>query len=300
MRIVSLLPSATEIVCLLGLGDQLVGVSHECDHPPAEVAGVPPVTSSLIPADATSAEIDRLVRERVAGRRPLYRLDGDGLAAARPDLIVTQALCDVCAVDEAEVSRVAAGLAKRPQVVTLEPTSLAGVFDAIGAVAAAAGVDPGRAVGDLRRRVAAVAARAPTRRPTVAFLEWLDPPFCGGHWNPELVELAGGREVLGRAGQPSRRVTWDDVAAADPDVIAVAPCGYDLPRARADLAVLAGRPGWASLRAVRDGRVLTFDGSAYFNRPGPRLVDSLERLVDGLRDVRGPEIKRERAGPTVV
>ncbi len=280
MRIVSLLPSATEIVCLLGLGDRLVGVSHECDFPAAAVAGLPRVTESLIPADATSAQIDALVRDRVAGRRPLYRLEAAAVADLRPDLIVTQALCDVCAVDEAEVCRVAAALPGRPRVVNLEPTSLGGVFDAIGAVAAAAGVDGSAAVAGLRARVAAVRPVSPG--PTVVFLEWLDPPFCGGHWNPELVALAGGRERVGRAGQPSRRVGWPDVASADPDVIVAAPCGYDLARARADLDGLAARPEWSSLRAVRTGRVLAFDGSAYFNRPGPRLVDSLERLAAAL------------------
>ena len=280
MRIASLLPSSTEMVCLLGLADRLVAVSHECDHPAAAVAGVPRVTASLIPADATSAQVDALVRERVAGRRPLYRLDADALAATRPDLIVTQALCDVCAVDEAEVCRVAADLPGRPRVLNLEPTSLAGVFDAIGRVAAAAGVSGADAVAGLQRRVDAVAARRPAVRPTVVFLEWLDPPFCGGHWNPELVDLAGGRELIGVAGRPSRRVAWADVAAADPDVIVAAPCGYDLARANADLDHLRWHePAWGALRAVRDGRVAAFDGSAYFNRPGPRLVDSLERLA---------------------
>ncbi len=283
MRTVSLLPAATEMVCLLGLGDQLVGVSHECDYPPAAVAGLPRVTASLIPADATSAQIDALVCERVAGRRPLYHLDSGSLAALRPDLIVTQALCDVCAVDEAEVCRVAASLPGRPRVVNLEPTSLAGVFDAIGSVAAAAGADGTAAVAGLQARVRAVADGAGSSRPTVVFLEWLDPPFCGGHWNPELVELAGGRERIGRAGEPSRRITWADVAAADPDVIVAAPCGFNLPRARAELALLAADPAWADLRAVRAGRVFAFDGSALFNRPGPRLVDSAEHLAAALR-----------------
>ena len=281
MRIASLLPSATEMVCALGLGEQLVAVSHECDHPPARVAGVPRVTSSLIPAGATGEEIDRLVRERVAGRRPLYRLDANALAAARPDLIVTQALCDVCAVDEAEVARVAASLPGRPAVLTLEPTSLAGVFDAIGAVAAAAGVDGRGVVDGLRHRVVAIET-GDGPRPTVVFLEWLDPPFCGGHWNPELVGIAGGRELIGRAGDPSRRIKWADVAAADPDVIVAAACGFDLPRVEAEVERLAGAATWSELRAVREGRVLAFDGSAYFNRPGPRLVDSAERLAKAL------------------
>ena len=282
MRIVTLLPAATEMACLLGLGDQLVGVSHECDHPPAVVAALPRMTASLIPASATSAEIDALVRERVAGRRPLYRLDAGAMAAAQPDLIVTQALCDVCAVDEAEVCHVAAALPGRPAVVNLEFTSLAGMFDAIGTVAAAAGVSADAAVAGLRDRVRAVAERPVLARPTVVFLEWLDPPFCGGHWNPELVELAGGRERIGRPGQPSRRITWADVADADPDVLVAAPCGYDLARARVDLEHLQRESAWTSLRAVREGRVLVFDGSALFNRPGPRLVDSLERLAKAL------------------
>ncbi len=283
MRIVSLLPSATEMVCLLGLGDRLVGVSHECDHPPAAVAGVPRLTASLIPADATSAEIDAMVRERVAGRRPLYRLDADALAAARPDLIITQALCDVCAVDEAEVCRVAASLPGSPRVVNLEPTSLAGVFDAIGTIAAAAGVPATEVLLNLRRRVRAVTDRPMGVRPTVVFLEWLDPPFCGGHWNPELVGLAGGCELIGTAGQPSRRITWDAVAEADPDVLVAAPCGFDVARAGVDLKRLEQDPAWAGLRAVREGRVFLFGGSALFNRPGPRLVDSLEQLADALR-----------------
>jgi iron complex transport system substrate-binding protein len=283
MRIVSLLPSATEIVCLLGLGDQLVGVSHECDHPPAAVAGVPRMTASLIPAEATSAEIDALVRQRVAGRRPLYRLDAEALATARPDLIVTQALCDVCAVDEAEVCRVADALPGRPRVVNLEPTSLEGVFAAIGAVAAAAGVSATGVLGSLRDRVEAAASRRIGNRPTVVFLEWLDPPFCGGHWNPELVALAGGVEQIGQAGQPSRRIAWEDVATTDPDVIIAAPCGYDVVKANGDLERLRRNPTWAGLRAVREGRIFAFDGSALFNRPGPRLVDSLEQLADALR-----------------
>ncbi len=287
MRIASLLPGATEIVCLLGLGEQLVACSHECDFPPAAVTGVPRVTASLIPAGASSAEIDALVRARVAGRRPLYRLDAAALAAARPDLIVTQALCDVCAVDEAEVCRVAAALPGRPGVVNLEPTSLSGLFDAIESVAAAAGVDATDAVAGLQARLRTASESNPEPRPTVVFLEWLDPPFCGGHWNPELVQLAGGRELIGRAGRPSHRITWAEVAAADPDVIVAAPCGYDHARAVADLARLADTAAWAGLRAVRAGRVLAFDGSALFNRPGPRLVDSVERLAARLRPAEG-------------
>ncbi len=282
MRIASLLPGATEMICLLGLRDQLVGVAHECDFPPG-VGLLPKLTRSLIPDDAASGQIDALVRSRVRDRAPLYQLDVDALDRLRPDLIVTQALCDVCAVDETEVRQAACAMPWGPRVLNLEPMSLPGVFAATMQIAAAAGVSTAgqEAVAGLQRRVDAVKSRAArtTGRPSVVFLEWLDPPFCGGHWNPDLVGLAGGRECIGRAGQRSRRIGWDQVAAADPDVIAVACCGFTIDRAKQDIANLAAPGGWTSLRAVRTGRVLVADGSAYFNRPGPRLVDSLELLA---------------------
>ncbi len=281
MRIVSLLPSATEMVCLLGLQDQLVGVTHECDFP-AGVSSIAKVTRTLIPADASSAAIDVMVRERVVGRRPLYELDVAMLAALGPDLVVTQALCDVCAVDEREVRAAACAMPGRPRVLNLEPVSLEGVFEAIGEVARAAGVvEAGVAVVDgLRRRVREVTARAAgiVHRPSVVFLEWLDPLFCAGHWNPELVRLAGGEERIGVAGERSRRISFEEVAEADPDVIFIACCGLTIERALVDLRALRGREEWEGLRAVREGRVFVADGSAYFNRPGPRLVESLEMV----------------------
>jgi iron complex transport system substrate-binding protein len=285
MRIVSLLPSATEIVCELGLADGLVGVTHECDFPP-RVARIPKVTRTLIPHDATSGEIDALVRERLKTQRALYTLDLPTLERLAPDLIVTQALCDVCAVAEAEVTAAACTLPGRPQVVNLEPMSLDGVLDTLYVVARAAGV-PERAaaaVGDLRRRIDAVAARSSrvTDRPRVVLLEWLDPPFCSGHWSPELVRLAGGEEVIGRPGQPSRTLGWGEVVAARPDALVVACCGFSLERALTDLPTLLARPGWADLPAVRARRVYFTDGNAYFSRPGPRLVDSLEILAHAL------------------
>jgi iron complex transport system substrate-binding protein len=285
MRIVSLLPSATEIVCALGLEDSLVGVTHECDFP-AAVAGLPKVTRTLIPHDAASAEIDALVRERLRSTKALYTLDLPTLEALRPDLIVTQALCDVCAVAEAEVTAAACTLPGSPRVVNLEPTCLDDVFACLQLVADAAGVpDRGREVIEgLRARVAAVAARAAAlrERPTVGVLEWIDPPFSSGHWTPELIAIAGGRPLLGDAGTRSRTLAWDDVRAADPEILVIACCGFDVARTRQDLPILARQPGFAALRSARADRVYVTDGNAYFSRPGPRLVDSLEILAHAI------------------
>lgn len=285
VRIVSLLPSATEIVCELGLGDQLVGVTHECDFP-AFVAGLPKVTRTLIPHDAASREIDALVRERLQTQKTLYALDLPALERLRPDLIVTQALCDVCAVAEAEVTAAACSLPGQPRVVNLEPMSVQDVLDTLPAVARAAGVPDraGPAVERLRRRIDAVAARTErvADRPRVVVLEWLDPPFSCGHWTPELVRLAGGDEVIARPGLPSRTLPWEEVVHARPDVLVVACCGFSVDRTLADVPGLAARAGWADLPAVRAGRVYVTDGNAYFSRPGPRLVDSLEILAHAL------------------
>jgi iron complex transport system substrate-binding protein len=287
MRIVSLLPSATEIVCQLGLGDALVGVTHECDHPPF-VAGLPKVTRTLIPHDASSREIDKLVRERLKTQRALYTLDLPTLERLRPDLIVTQALCDVCAVAEAEVTAAACSLPGRPRVINLEPMSLEDVFATHHLVARAAGVPPGQVEGvvsELRQRIDTVASRSEsaTERPRVVVLEWLDPPFSCGHWTPELVRLAGGDEAIGLPGRPSRTLAWEEVAAARPDVLFIACCGFSLERTLADIPGLRSRPGWASLPAVRAEQVYVTDGNAYFSRPGPRLVDSVEILAHALR-----------------
>ena len=287
MRIVSLLPSATEIVCALGLADQLVGVTHECDYPPV-VKDLPQVTRTLIPHDAASGEIDALVRERLQTQRALYTLDGEALTRLRPDLLITQTLCDVCAVAEAEVQAASCRLPGPPRVLSLEPMSLPDVFETLRQVGQATGTEgrAARVVADLQRRVERVTARTaaipPGDRPRVAFLEWIDPPFCGGHWNPALVEMAGGVDVLGRAGQPSRTRAWEDIVAARPDVLFVACCGFSAARARQDLPLLEARPGWPDLPCVRTGRVYVADGNAYFSRPGPRLVDSLEILAHAL------------------
>ncbi len=291
LRIVSLLPSATEIICALGLEAQLVGVTHECDYPPS-VRALPKVTHTLIPTEATSQEIDHLVRERLQSVQALYTLNLPVLEALQPDVIVTQALCDVCAVAEEEVKAAACRLPGNPQVINLEPQTLEEVFASLHQVAAATGRQAvaEEVVAGLKARVEAVARRSATvdRRPRVALLEWLHPPFSCGHWSPELVHLAGGEEVLGRAGVPSRTLGWEEVAAACPEVVFVACCGFSVERTLEDLDLLASHPVWSSLPAVRQGQVYVTDGSHYFSRPGPRLVESLEILAHALHPALHP------------
>jgi iron complex transport system substrate-binding protein len=291
MRIVSLLPSATEVICRLGLEGSLVGVTHECDYPPS-VRQLPKVTRTLIPVAATSREIDSLVRERLKTERALYSLDAPLLTELQPDLIVTQALCDVCAVAESEVNAAACSLPGAPRVINLEPTSLDEVLDCLRIVGEAAGVADrsNLEIVKLRERVAAVAARSETiaHRPRVVVLEWIDPPFSSGHWSPELVRLAGGVEVVGAAGKRSRTIGWQQIVAAAPEVMLIACCGFDVKRTQSDLPILRGYPGWSDLPCVRSGRVFIVDGSAYFSRPGPRLVDSLEILAHALHPTLHP------------
>jgi iron complex transport system substrate-binding protein len=294
VRIVSLLPSATEIICAVGLRDRLVAVSHECDHPPG-VAELPHLTRTLIPQGAPSGEIDAMVGESLARSGALYGLDALALGRLAPDLVVTQSLCAVCAVAADEVAA-ACRAAGGPRILTLEPSRLDDVFAGIQEVGSAAGraAEAASVVSALRARVDAVRCRSAAipgaSRPRVAFLEWIDPLFSGGHWNPELVELAGGDDVLGRAGEPSRRVEWDEVVAADPQVVVVACCGYTEERARHDLPLLTARPGWDDLAAARTGRVHVVDGNAFFSRPGPRLVESLEILAHLLHPEANPAV----------
>ena len=282
MRIVSLLPSATEIICALGLRDQLVGVTHECDYP-GDVADLPKVTRTLIPHDASSLEIDGLVRERLKTQRALYSLDLPMLERLKPDLLVTQALCDVCAVAESEVNAAACSLPGRPKVVNLEPTRLNDVFDCLKLVGDAARVPDAaeRVIADLKQRVNAVAIRTASinDRPRVILLEWIDPPFSSGHWSPELMRIAGGIEGIGQEGQPSRSMKWDEVVAYDPEVLVIACCGFSTRRTLEDVPILLTFPGFADLTCTRESRVWIVDGNAYFSRPGPRLVDSLEILA---------------------
>lgn len=287
MRIVSLLPSATEIVCALGLEDRLVGVTHECDYPPS-VKALPKVTRTLIPHDATSARIDSLVRERLNSQRALYTLDEEVLERLQPDLLVTQALCDVCAVAEAEVLEAACRLPGSPRVLNLEPMSLADVFETLRYVGTATGTEATarQVVAGLERRVEAVCARTAaipmSERPSVAFLEWIDPPFNGGHWNPALVEAAGGVDALGSPGAPSRTLAWQAVLDCQPQVMFLSCCGFTTARALEDIPLLARQPGFFDLPCVYSGRIYVTDGNAYFSRSGPRLVDGLEILAHAL------------------
>lgn len=287
MKIVTLLPSATEIVCALGLRDALAGVSHECDWPPS-VVGLPVLTRSRIPPGLPSVEIDRIVTAQLQEEVALYSLEIERLREIAPDLIVTQALCDVCAVSGNEVARAIGSLPGEPQVVNLEPTCLGDVLQTLRDVASAAGCAARgeSAAGALQARIDAVAARSagipPAARPRVAALDWLDPLFSGGHWTPEIIALAGGEPCFGPAGEPSRRVDWEAFVAARPDVVLIALCGFDEARTLEDARGFLEDPRWRAFAAGSAPRVLQLDGNAYFSRPGPRLVDSLEILAHAL------------------
>ncbi|MEO1524312.1 MAG: cobalamin-binding protein [Planctomycetota bacterium] len=285
MRIVSLLPAATEMACAIGLGDQLVAVTHECDFP-VTVSSLPSVTRTRIPTSASSAEIDRLVRDQLQTEAALYSLDPDGFARAEPDLILTQALCDVCAVAESEVQRAIESLPIKPMIVNLEPNRLEDVLAGLRTIGAAADRihEATAAIDRLRARIDLVRERAEANpnRPRTLLLEWIDPFFSAGHWNPELIELAGGEPLLGKAGERSRTLTWESLRDADPEILVIACCGFDVPRALQDVRILREQPGWNELDCVRTRRVFVADGSQYFNRPGPRLVDSLEMLAGAI------------------
>jgi len=287
MRVVSLLPSATEI--LYALGVEPVGVSHSCDYPPA-VRGRPTLTSTPVDPDADPATIDDQVLD-LGGAT--YTLDADLLAALEPDLVVTQATCEVCAVDASEVHVAVESAAVGADVLTLDPHSLADVFDDVRRVGAATGREAAAAalVEAVRERVAAVRRRGREgggEPPRVTVLDWTDPVMVAGHWLPGMVETAGGAFGPGGDG-PSRPVEWGTVRAYDPEVLIVAPCGFDRERAAAAVDGLREKPGWRELTAVREGRVFAVDGSGYMNRPGPRLVDSLELLADCLTGEVGGE-----------
>ncbi|BAS28623.1 cobalamin-binding protein [Limnochorda pilosa] len=283
MRICSLLPSAPELLCALGLQHSLVGVTHECDHPP-EVRDLPAVTRSLIPAGATGAEIESLVRASIHEHRSLYRLDIERLEQLAPDLIVTQELCDVCAVNYDEVLEAARILRGPRRVISLEPMSLADVLAQLGILGRETDrVDEAKQVRQaLDQRLETVRTRvqdAERGRPRVYCMEWLDPPWAAGHWVPEMVEAAGGQEVLGAATGPSKRIHWSDVAEARPDVVILAPCGFDLEGTLREASRIQWPAWWRGLPAVQAGQVYAVDASAYFSRPGPRVVDGVEILA---------------------
>jgi iron complex transport system substrate-binding protein len=281
-RIVSLIASATEIVCALGFEEHLVGRSHECDFPES-VKRLPACTEPKFPVDGSSADIDRHVRDVLQESLSVYRVHTDLLRQLRPDVVVTQSQCEVCAVSERDViESLACWLDSRPRVVSLKPDRLEDVWTDIRNVAAALDATTrGEAlVGTLQGRMAEIEARAVARRPTVACVEWIEPLMASGNWMPQLVQMAGGVNVFGVAGQHAPGLAWEQLIAADPEVIVVLPCGFDLERTRRDMPLLARRPGWNDLRAVRQGRVYLTDGNQYFNRPGPRLVESLEIMAE--------------------
>jgi iron complex transport system substrate-binding protein len=277
MRIVSLVPHATELLFALGLGDDLIAVTHECDHPP-RARELPRVTRDVLPPGLGAAEIDAAVRAHTERGEAIYALDEQLLAELEPELIVTQALCPVCAVSYSDVAALAGRLPVPPRVVALDPHTLG---EMLGDVRTLAQATNRKAQGvDLVARSAARIDRVrlatrERRRVRVAALEWLDPVFVAGHWVPQLIELAGGEDVLGFAGEPSREATWEEVAAAEPQVVVAMPCGYDAPRAYAEALAYTER-----LAALGAARVVAVNASAYFSRPGPRLVDGLELLAE--------------------
>ena len=282
-RVVSLIASATEIVHALGCGPRQIARSHECDWPPA-VLDLPGLTRPKFKVEGSSRAIDQAVRALVEQGLAVYEVDAEALQALGPDVILTQDQCEVCAVSLADVERaVCAWVGSAPTVVSLRPHSMADVYSDIRRVASAL-MCPSAGetlVADMQRRIAAVTTKIAGREePCLAFIEWIDPPMSGGHWMPELIDAAGGVNLFGERGAQSPWITWEAVAAADPDVILVAPCGYDIPTTAREMGVLDSNSIWQSLRAVREGRVFLADGNAFFNRPGPRLVESAEILAE--------------------
>jgi iron complex transport system substrate-binding protein len=283
LRVVSLIASGTEIVHALGAGHSLVGRSHECDYPP-HVQRLPAVTEPKFRPDGKSYEIHDRVKAIVQEGLSVYRVDAERLGALRPDVVITQMQCEVCAVSERDVETALRDFTHhRPRVLSLRPDSLADVWNDIMSVAIALGVeaDGGRLVAGMKWRMAQVAKRmhATALRPTIASIEWIDPLMTSGNWMPELIEMAGGINLFGEAGHHSPWLAWEDVRLADPEVILVSPCGFDVATTLREMSSLAARPGWDDLRAVRGHRVFVADGNQYFHRPGPRLVESLEILA---------------------
>ena len=279
MQICSFLPSATEILFALDLGDSVAGVTFECDFPP-EARNKPVVVDTVLPHGRTQEEIDRDVSEYSSRGESLYRVDVAKLEAIRPDLVVTQELCDVCAVSASHLSKALYQLSSQPKVLALTPHTLEDVFLDIERVGAATErtVQAAALVARLRARVQAIREKEKQQRPRVVCLEWLTPPFNGGHWVPEMVALAGGIDPLGKLGEDSYRMPWRQVLDADPEVILVMPCGYDLEQAVAEFQKTGLPEGWSDTSAARQGRVFAVNATAYFSRPGPRLVTGLEIL----------------------
>jgi iron complex transport system substrate-binding protein len=290
MRIVSLVPSATEMLFALGVGSDVIAVTHECDYPPA-VRELPKITRDVLEPGLSAAQIDAAVKERTLAGQSIYELDTETLHDLRPDLIVTQALCSVCAVSYDDVRVVAEEIDSHPRVIALDPHTVGEVLGDAGTLAQA--TDQREAAVELVRAAATRIdrVRVATRRlgrPRVAALEWLDPPFAAGHWTPQLIEYAGGEDVLGFAGEQSEERSWEEVAAAQPDVVIVMPCGYD-----AEIAHREAEMHRDELNAVGAGEVVAVDAASYFSRPGPRIVDGLELLAHILHPEQFPEAPAE-------
>jgi iron complex transport system substrate-binding protein len=282
-RIVSFLPSATEMACALGLGDQLVGITHECDYPP-EVRGKTVVVRNALPIETMSqAEIDVAVAQRMRAGLSLYQVDEQLLRDLAPDLILTQNLCQVCAPSGNEVAQVLKVLAKQPEILWLTPKSLDEIFANMRELGEATGraAEAEQLIANGRDRLAKLAAIASEveTRPRVFCMEWLDPVYCSGHWMPEMVEIAGGTDGLGQAGADSVRIPWDEVRAWAPEVLIITPCGFNLEKVIEQTPPLADYPGWSDLPAVRNGRVYAVDANSYFARPSLRVVEGTELLA---------------------
>ena len=277
MQICSFLPSATEILYALGVGESVAGVTFECDYPP-EAASKPVVVDTILRHGLSQADIDYDVNQYSSHGESLYRVDVERLEAIRPDLIVTQELCDVCAVSSSHLAKALYRLLNKPAVLTLTPHTLDDVFTDIERVGLATQreIQAQELVASLRRRVERIRSRDKRQAPRVACLEWLSPPFNGGHWIPEMVTFAGGIDPLGKLGEDSYRMPWQQILDADPEVVLVMPCGYDLERAISEYRSTELPPNWGNVSAVRNGRVYALNATAYFSRPGPRLVDGLE------------------------
>nr|BAL55796.1 periplasmic solute binding protein [uncultured Acetothermia bacterium] len=294
MKIISLLPSATEIVYELGLGDCLVGVSHDCDWPP-DVFKKPKLSQAVVHSEMPSAEIDAIVRERLHSGLSVYHIDAELLQKLNPDLILTQELCEVCAPSFDDVRQAVKLLHGQPKIVSLEPHTIEDILDNILTVGEVTGrEDRARTlVAQLRRRIERIRAKTETlaHRPRVCCIEWLEPIMIGGHWVPQMVEYAGGEDWLGELGQPSRYADWEEILHYNPEIIVLMPCGFSIERTLREMDVLTELAGWEELTAVKEGQVFIVEASAYFNRPGPRIVTGLEILAEIIH----PEIFSELA-----
>lgn len=295
MRIISLLPSATEIVYELGLGDCVVGVSHDCDWPP-DVLKKPKLSQALVHSDMPSVEIDQIVREQLHSGLSVYHIDAELLQKLEPDLILTQELCEVCAPSFDDVRQAVKLLRGQPQIVSLEPHTLEDILDNIVTVGEVSGTEDRarKLVTQLRQRIERVRAKTKRieNRPKVCCIEWLEPLMVGGHWVPQMVEYAGGEDWLGEVGQPSRYANWEEIQTYNPAIIVLMPCGFSIERTRREIDLLTELDGWEELSAVKENRVFLVEASAYFNRPGPRIVTGLEILAEIIH----PEIFSAPAG----